>query len=1537
MKNGYRMISMLLVLSFLLALVPAPAYAAVGPQVPDRVPDQVSRLEIDTIVNPLYADVYTPVIPERPTGAAPLSTDPSDYLADFEEAAAVLRQGMINRQTEIVVRYRTTETDLGKVYSQLLDAAFVHTGEPEAGDYLYRQWGGCGGSVSYGTMDGEIYAAFTYQMVYFTTLEQETAVDTAVAELLDSLELTGKTDYEKYMAVYQWMCGNIVYDYDNLEDDAYTLKYTGYAALMDRTAVCQGYAVLLYRLMLELGIDCRIVTGIGNGGPHAWNIVELEGLYYNCDATWDSNYGADVERYRYSLRCPDNFTDHARDAEFDSADFHADYPMGNADYTPPEVTVIASGTCGENLTWTLDSNGTLTISGTGKMKSFWYEEEVRWGERNDEIIKVVIEAGVTSIGAFAFYGCSNLTEITIPDSVTSIGGYAFWGCSKLTSVDIPDGVISIWEAAFWNCSSLTSVTIGSGVSSMDPFYGCTSLTELIVDAANESYYTIDSVLFSKTDHTLLYCPEGKTGNYSIPASVTSIGESAFLNCSSLTGITIPASVTSIGESAFRGCTSLTELIVDAANESYSSTDSVLFSKTDKTLIFCPACKTGNYSIPEGVTGIGAGAFYECGGLTCITIPEGVTSIGNNAFFGCTSLIDITIPASVTSIGNGVFRDCDGLTSIIIPASVTSIGDNAFFGCTSLVNITIPDGVTSIGLYAFSDCSSLTNITIPDKVTSIAQGTFHDCSSLTSITIPASVTHISYYVFQNCSSLTEITFEGDAPRFIASEVFGSVVANVYYPADNATWTADVMQDYGGTLTWIPNYPDHNYDSVVTAPTCTEQGYTTHTCTICGDSYVDSYVSATGHSYGDWVVTTAPTCTVKGVETHTCHCGATETQEVDALGHDLIHHEGKEPTSTEAGWAAYETCSRCDYSTYQELPATGLDDSIVASGTCGKNLTWTLDDQGTLTISGTGAMTASPWRKYGNNIVNVVIHDGVTSIGQMAFDGCSSLTSIIIPDSVTSIDGYAFWNCSSLMSIAIPDSVTSIGSGAFWYCHSLTSVTIGSGVASIGSYPFGDCSSLTELVVDAANESYYSVDSVLFSKTDHALISYPGGKTGAYSIPDDVTSIAYAAFSGCVNLTSITIPSSVTSIPESAFGGCTSLTRVIIGTGVTSIGEYAFSDCNSLTSIIFLGNVPSPLGDTAFEGVTANGYYPADNSQWTWWVERYYDRKITWIPYRMTEDNHAVITVAEAVEPTCTESGWTESTFCILCDSMITEQVVVPALGHNYQSVVTVPTCTEQGYTTYTCTVCGHSYVDDYVDATGHSFGNWVETKAPTCTEKGSERRDCANCDHYETRDVAATGHSHTAVVIKPTCTEQGYTTHTCGCGDSYVDSYVPATGHSFGNWVETKAPTCTEKGQERRDCANCDHYETRDVAATGHSHTAVATKPTCTTQGYTTYTCHCGDSYVDDYVDATGHHYEGGFCTECGAEEVRYVLGDVNGDGRINVLDAGLIVSYYTGVKALDETQQLAADVNGDGRINVLDAGLIVSFYTGVITSFPAEQ
>ncbi len=303
-------------------------------------------------------------------------------------------------------------------------------------------------------------------------------------------------------------------------------------------------------------------------------------------------------------------------------------------FAESERTVTETGYCGENVTYTLYSDGELIISGEGDMNDYDYVHERSPFFNNHDITSLIVKNGVTSIGEYAFRDCSSLTEITIPEGVTSIGSSAFGGCSSLAEITIPEGVTSIGRYAFSDCSSLTEITIPGSLTRIDEdvFFICSSITDVYFTGDLEDWCNINFESASSnplSDHAAnLYINGELLTNVVVPDSITAIGNATFIGCTSLTSVTIHENVTSIGDTAFTGCFSLFEI-----------------------------------TIPENVTSIGRGAFSACFSLAEITIPEGVTSIGEYAFSYCSSLAEITIPEGVTSIGDYAFGDCSSLADV----------------------------------------------------------------------------------------------------------------------------------------------------------------------------------------------------------------------------------------------------------------------------------------------------------------------------------------------------------------------------------------------------------------------------------------------------------------------------------------------------------------------------------------------------------------------------------------------------------------------------------------------------------------------------------------------------------------------------------------------------------------------------------------------------------------------------------------------------------------------------------------------------------
>ena len=455
---------------------------------------------------------------------------------------------------------------------------------------------------------------------------------------------------------------------------------------------------------------------------------------------------------------------------------------------------------------------------------------------------------------------------------------------------------------------------------------------------------------------------------------------------------------------------------------------------------------------------------------------GLTSIGESAFWVCSGLTSVTIPNSVTSIGEAAFSGCSGLTSVTIPNSVTSIGVHAFEGCSSLTSVTIPNSVTIIKEYAFYDCSGLTSVTIPNSVTSIDSYAFEDCSGLTSLSIPNSVTSIGEGAFNGCTGLTSIVVESGNTVYDSRGNCNAII-------ETSTNTLIV----GCKNTVIPN-------SVISIGNHAFQGCSGLTSVTIPNSVTSIGENAFFECTGLTSVTIPNSVTSIGWYAFSGCSGLTSV----TIPNSVIR----------IGWVAFAWCE-------------GLTSIVVESGNT------VYDSRGNC-----NAIIETSTNTLIAGCQNTVIPNSVTSIGERAFSGCSSLTSVTIPNSVTSIGGSAFWVCSGLTSVTIPNSVTSIEDAAFWGCSGLTSVTIPNSVTSIGDWAFYKCSGLTSV-----------------------------------TIPNSVTSIGDRAFSYCSGLTEIISEiESPFEIDESVFSGETySQAQLTVPAGTISAYQSIFS-WNKFTNIV-----------------------------------------------------------------------------------------------------------------------------------------------------------------------------------------------------------------------------------------------------------------------------------------------------------------------------------------------------------------------------------
>ncbi|MBR3612163.1 MAG: leucine-rich repeat domain-containing protein [Bacteroidaceae bacterium] len=754
---------------------------------------------------------------------------------------------------------------------------------------------------------------------------------------------------------------------------------------------------------------------------------------------------------------------------------------------------IYTGTCGVNLTWSLDTaTSILKITGIGELTTInglnpWdeYSSDIKtiiigngvkaideytfdeyYGITNIKVesgntvydsrddcnavietatntlvlgcAKTTIPYGITSIGNGAFNYCQKLTDIVIPNSVTSIGEEAFYGCG-LTSINIPNSVTSIGDYAFNRCRSLTSINIPNSVTSIGEkaFYDCSGLEHLEFNCN-----TIGSWFSSNSS-----IKEVVVGN-----SVTSIGENAFKKCYGLTNIIIPASVKTIGKGAFNMCRNLTSVV-----------------------------------IPSSVTSIGEEAFSACYSLINVEIPNGVASIGNRAFNVCSSLTSVTIPSSVTSIGNAVFSNCSSLTSIKVEkgntvydsrddcnAIIETATGTLLRGCSNTI---IPNSVTSLASGSFSGCLDLESVAIGDNVTEIGQNAFGDCKNLASVTIPSSVKSIGIQAFVNCHSLNAVCISdlsswcnidfadfSSNPLLKANSLYlnGNEITHLVIPSDVTRIKKYAFYGCNVTKLTIPNnvtnIENFVFNSCVSLKElCIEDGNNTLNL---GCSVFAPY----GNGFG--LFNSCPLETLY-------------------IGRNLL----------------YGADTNCGYS-----PFCGI--TTLGSVTMGKNVT----SIGGYAFCGCEGLTS------------VIIPNGIESIGAYAFSGCSALESVTIPSSVTNVGAYAFNGCLGLTGVyisdlsawckidfdkygynifetgvtnplyyannlyingelvtnlVIPNDITEINPLAFDGCINLVSITIPAGVTSIGSFAFRGCTRLVKLysktIVPAivASDSFYDV--------------------------------------------------------------------------------------------------------------------------------------------------------------------------------------------------------------------------------------------------------------------------------------------------------------------------------------------------------------------------------------------------------------------------------------------------------------------------------
>ena len=644
-----------------------------------------------------------------------------------------------------------------------------------------------------------------------------------------------------------------------------------------------------------------------------------------------------------------------------------------------------------------------------------------------------------------------------------------------------------------------------------------NVTSISLSPDNQSFAIDDGVLYS-IDHTSIICIVNK----------------------SVTSLVIDSRVQNVEFGLLKDFNSLIDLTIPFVGASENDTENIHFG-----YIFGASSYSEHYKyVPSSlktvvVTGgknIGNDAFRNCSSIESIILPDSLTDIGDNAFYGCSKLAIVTINEnnSVYASQDGILYNKEKTQFVYIP--------NALSGA-----ITIPDGITSIDSSAFAERRSITSVTLPDSVTSIGDSAFSDCRSLTSIIIPDGVITIGERAFYYCNLLTSVIIP-DSIRSIGDNAFSGYNKLQYNEYENAYYLGNSDNPYVALIqakhTGIESCTLHENIKVIASKAfqyCSD--LTSMTFPFLGADKNDADNAYLSYMFGkSGIPSSLKTVVITGGmigDNAFKNCSSLESI-------TLLNNV------TNIGTYAFSYCS--------SLTSITLPDSVTSIGEYAfydcNGLQYNEYNNGLYLGNSTNSYIALIKAKD-QSITSCAINENTKTIAAYAFSQCRLLENVIMPNGIISIGEDAFWRCSSLTNITIPDSVTSIGRAAFSGCSSLTSIIIPDGVTSIDGYAFRGCSSLTSI-----------------------------------TIPDGVTSIGDETFGYCSSLTSITLPDSVTSIGEYAFRGCSSLTNIIIPDGVTSIGMETFSDCSSLISITIPDSVTS-IGDGAFRycsslvNITFNG--------------------------------------------------------------------------------------------------------------------------------------------------------------------------------------------------------------------------------------------------------------------------------------------------------------------------------------------------------------